>query len=148
MHRAPLIPLGSLAPAFPGDPYTGENIDRSSTMSFELRIRVAGYLAKCPTYVHWMEYTRDVIGGKFGVPGGSGIVSDATYYWRLDAVEYVTEYGIPVPDDALRHFESLDWEPPELSAEESDALYAQIEQMFVAEPGKGGITIHRPKKRQ
>ncbi|GAA1576687.1 hypothetical protein GCM10009804_36640 [Kribbella hippodromi] len=59
---------------------------------------MAGYLAGCPLFLAWMEYTTDLIGGRFGVSGGSAIASDGVYYWRLDAAEYVREYGIVVPD--------------------------------------------------
>jgi len=143
-HR--LLPLGTLAPAYSGDPYTGENIDRTSVMPLELRGPVAGYLSACPSYLPWMEYTRDVIGDRFGVPGDAAIHSDGTYYWRADAVEYIREYGIPVPEDAIRLFESRNWQPPELSPEESKGVYLQIMAMFTRKPGEG-IVISKPTKR-
>ena len=93
-----------------------------------------------------MEYTRDVIGDRFGVPGGSSIHSDGTYYWRSDAVEYIKEYGIPVPEDAIRLFKSRDWQPPELSPAESKAVYSQLMAMFTSKAGEGIVTS-KPTKR-
>lgn len=50
-----------------------------------------------------MEHTRDVIGDKFGRDGGSGIVSDGTFYWRVDAADYVEWYGVKPTEAFLDH---------------------------------------------
>lgn len=78
----------------------------------ELRARVASYLSAGTVVLAFMEYTTDLLEGRFGVSGDSGVLSDGVYYWRRDAVEYVTEYCIDLPPDALEHMRSQDWAPP------------------------------------
>lgn len=80
----------------------------------ELRARVASYLNAGSVVLAFMEYTTDLLEGRFGVSGGSGVLSDGVYYWRRDAVEYVTEYGIALPPPALEHMRSQNWTPPTL----------------------------------
>jgi len=123
-------PLGSLAPAPGGNGWSAESLDRSSVMEAGLRARVADYLAGCPVFLAWMEYTRDLIGDRFGVSGGSAIVSDGVYYWRLDAAEYVREYGIGVPEEALRHFDAIGWKPPVFSQEQYMAIYRSLDALL------------------
>jgi hypothetical protein len=92
---------------------------------------VLAYLEGCPLFLAWMEYTRDLIGDRFGVPGGSGIASDGVFYWRLDAVEYIREYDIAVPAEAITHFEARQWRPPAFSRSDYLEIYRQLEQLLV-----------------
>jgi hypothetical protein len=78
----------------------------------DIRQRVAKYLRGGTIIIPLMEYTTDILEGAFGVPGGSGIMSDGTYYWRQDAADYVLHYGIDVGADALYHIQANDWNPP------------------------------------
>ena len=48
---------------------------------------IAEYLRSSPMIVAIIEYTTDKVGDRFGVPGGSSIVSDGVYYWRLDTAQ-------------------------------------------------------------
>lgn len=77
-----------------------------------------------------MEYTRDEIGDRFGVSGGSAIISDGVYYWRADASEYILEYGIPIPNEALRHFEEIGWLSPVFSKVEYLRIYSALEDLL------------------
>ncbi|MCW3842000.1 hypothetical protein ONA70_18020 [Micromonospora yasonensis] len=61
-----------------------------------------------------MSYTEDLIDERFGVSGGSGILSDGTFYWRRDVAEYVREYGIDVGEAAVEHMRRLRWRMPDL----------------------------------
>ena len=99
-----LRPLGTVAPPAGDQAWSATMLDRSRELPVGLRHRVASYLERCPVFLAWMEQTRDEIGGRFDVPGGSAIASDGTYYWRLDGIQYVKEYGIPIPDVAIRQF--------------------------------------------
>jgi hypothetical protein len=80
-----------------------------------------------------MEYTRDVVGGAFGVSGGSAILTDGTYYWRRDTADYVEHYGIGLPDSFLCHGRALQWLAPTLSPEDvlkiDQYLYEQVLRM-------------------
>lgn len=125
-----LRPLGSLAPSPGGPPWSGEQLDRSSVMPQELRARVTSYLSQCPIFLAWMQFTRDEIGDRFGVSGGSAIASDGVYYWRVDAVEYIKEYGIPVPDEAVRHFEARAWRAPEFDRQKYLAIYERLTEIL------------------
>ncbi|NTW40495.1 MAG: hypothetical protein HGA44_11520 [Cellulomonadaceae bacterium] len=124
-----LLPLGTLAPR-PGESWSGEELDLALVMPEGVRLQVVDYLSRCPVYLAWMEYTRDVIGDRFGVSGGSAIASDGTFYWRLDGVEYIREYGIAVPEAAIRHMESHSWIPPEVGQDRYFEIYDELMKMI------------------
>jgi hypothetical protein len=110
----PVKPLGVFGPR------SGETLNLSrqqlsnlrEALDSDTRKRVARYLSGGTIIIPLMEYTTDILEGAFGVSGGSGIMSDGTYYWRQDAADYVLHYGIDVGTDALDHMQSSDWNPP------------------------------------
>jgi hypothetical protein len=69
----------------------------------QLRPMVAHHLREGSVVLPVMEYTDDVVGGAFGVSGGSGVLSDGAYYWRRDGAEYVAQYGTDVGAAAVEH---------------------------------------------
>ncbi|WP_460651065.1 hypothetical protein [Kribbella endophytica] len=89
---------------------------------------VAHYLREGSVVLPVMEYAEDVVGGTFGVSGGSGVLSDGRYYWRRDAAEYVAHYGTDVGAAAVEHMRAQAWTPPELNADELASLDNQIYQ--------------------
>jgi hypothetical protein len=95
----------------------------------ELR-RVAEYLSGGYIIFAIMEYTTDVIEGAFGVSGGSAIMSDGVYYWRSDAEQYVSRYGIDVGEEAVEHMRSNGWTIPKLSAQDVLDIDSHLFQMF------------------
>ncbi len=125
-----LRPLGTLGPPPDGGPWSADLLDRTSRIDPDLKERVIAYLSGCPLFLAWMEYTRDELGDRFGVPGGSAIASDGLYYWRLDAIEYLREYDIGVPAEAISHFESRQWQPPEFSRPEYLTIFRTLEDML------------------
>ena len=118
--------LGTLAPKSGEDAWSAASLDRSRTLPERLRGQVVDYLEGCPIFLAWMGQTRDEIGGRFEVPGGSAIASDGTYYWRVDGVQYIRVYGIPVPDDAIAHFESRRWIPPSIDQDQYVRIYGGL----------------------
>ncbi|WP_147434131.1 hypothetical protein [Propionibacterium australiense] len=105
----PLIPFADS----PGQPWSPPPLSSTPHDPSTLK-RIIGYLDNATLVYPWMEYTEDLIGGKFGVPGGSATMSDGTYYWRYDAVEYLKHYPIRIPEEAIKHFESKNWRPLKL----------------------------------
>lgn len=69
-----------------------------------------------------MEYTVDVLDQRFGVSGGSAILTDGHYYWRRDAAEYIEEYGIGIEPSAIAWMSAKNWTVPDLSAEEISGI--------------------------
>jgi len=65
-----------------------------------------------------LESTRDMLDDAFRVAGGSAVLTDGTYYWRLDAAEYVERYGVGLPGDFLSHGRRLHWLIPRTDPEE------------------------------
>lgn len=116
-------------------PFT-ERIDFESIVAsinsipLECRGEIAEYLRSSPMIVAIMEYTTDKVGDRFGVPGGSSIVSDRVYYWRLDTADYVEVYGISLSDDFLKFGASRRWIPPVIDAETEAALDQEIMSRF------------------
>ena len=93
--------------------------------------RLTDYLDACPVFLAWTEHTRDEIEGRLVVPGGSAIVSDGHYYWRLDASAYIREYGMSVPAAALRYFEQRNWLPPDFDEPSYLRIYVALETKLV-----------------
>ncbi|MEU9375945.1 hypothetical protein AB0D94_19455 [Streptomyces sp. NPDC048255] len=50
-----------------------------------------------------MELTIDVIGGAFRVPGGSSLLSDGRFVWRVDLAAYVERYNLELPAEFVEH---------------------------------------------
>ena len=123
-----LRPLGSLAPQSRDAPWSAGDLDRSQVLTQALRERIVSYLRACPVIFAWMGYTGDEIGGQFETAGGSAIASDGTYYWRLDGIDYLRVYGVPVPTDAIQHFEELGWAPPPIDREEGFRIYRELDE--------------------
>ncbi|MET8290091.1 hypothetical protein ABZV80_33470 [Streptomyces sp. NPDC005132] len=65
-----------------------------------------------------MGVSEDVLGSKFSRSGGTGIMSDGRFFWRLDAADYVQHYGIELPEEFIAHGDSCQWVPVPLSREE------------------------------
>jgi len=78
----------------------------------------------------WMGYTEDLIGGRFSVAGGSATMSDGKYFWRYETGMYLRHYPIRVPDEAIAHFRSRHWDPPEFSPTEIAELEKVLISMF------------------
>jgi len=88
------------------------------TIDASTREHVAAYLRSGTLVLALMEYTADVIDGAFGVSGGSGILTDGTYYWRVDAAYYVEHHGIAIEDELVAWMEQHGWRAPEVSSGE------------------------------
>jgi len=88
------------------------------TMDAGLSAQIAQYLRSGVIIFAIMEFTVDVLERRFGVSGGSGILTDGHYYWRRDAAEYVEEYRIGIDPSAISWMAANDWRVPDLSMEE------------------------------
>ncbi|MFI2211907.1 hypothetical protein [Streptomyces sp. NPDC020141] len=82
------------------------------------RRRTAEYMRRGSVVLAIMEYTTDILGTEFGVPGGSGILTDGEFYWRGDAADYVEHYGVTPGDDFLRRVAERHGVPPALTLDE------------------------------
>jgi len=80
---------------------------------------LAQYLRCARMVMPFMENTVDLLDGKFSVPGGSAIMTDGVYFWRLDAADYVAEYGVQLPLAFLRHVELLGCAHSEIAPEDA-----------------------------
>jgi hypothetical protein len=97
------------------EPLVGE-LDQS------LRDSVVNYLAGGRLVLTTAATTHDQLGGRFEVSGGADILSDGVYCWRRDSAEYVSAYGIGIPDDAVEHFRAMNWVVPELTEGEIEDI--------------------------
>jgi len=125
--RERLRPLGTLAPAGRDELWSAARLDRTPEMSTDERARVITYLVGCPVSLAWMGQTSDGIGDRFHVAGGAAIASDGTFYWRMDAMEYIREYGIPIPRRATQHFEMMGWTPPTIDRPAYLRIYRELD---------------------
>ncbi|WP_328502158.1 hypothetical protein OG828_22810 [Streptomyces sp. NBC_00457] len=82
------------------------------------RGRIAEYLRSGTPIIALMGFSEDILGKKFSRSGGTAIMSDGRFFWRLDAADYVEHYGIELPEEFISHGNSRQWVPPVLSREE------------------------------
>ena len=129
-------PLGVFAPDGSRRPVATRAILRglAGGLPQELRGRVVDYLGAGTGIVPFMEYTRDILEGRFGVSGGSALMSDGVYYWRDDAKDYIREYGIGLPQECLQHMAAQGWRPPALDEATEDRVYRYLYVLLGARP--------------
>jgi hypothetical protein len=129
MDRATLQPIGLLSlPEARPQFWTRRKdlIAISNRLSSQEREGLVRFLRGGTLVLAFMEQTNDIIDNSFSVPGGSGIRSDGTYYWRQDAANYVERYGPALPDEFLRHCEACNWQARELTSDETIAVDAVL----------------------
>ncbi|WP_330452698.1 MULTISPECIES: hypothetical protein [unclassified Streptomyces] len=110
--------LSSLASQQEYARHKGEMAGQAGALRGEDRARVAAYLRRGHVVLAIMEYTTDILQGRFGTSGGSGILTDGTYYWRGDAADYVETYGVSPGDAFVRHVDGRNGEPPSLTQDD------------------------------
>ncbi|MGW1878798.1 hypothetical protein [Streptomyces sp. NPDC001975] len=86
------------------------------------RACIAEYLRSGTPIIALMGFSEDVLGNKFSRSGGTAIMSDGRFFWRLDAADYIEHYGIGLPEEFLSHGAARQWVPPVLTREEVAAV--------------------------
>lgn len=86
------------------------------------RGRIAEYLRSGTPIIALMGFSEDILDNKFSRPGGTAIMSDGRFFWRLDAADYVEHYGIELPAEFIAHGNSRQWISPVLTREEVAAV--------------------------
>ncbi|MEU5182054.1 hypothetical protein AB0G49_18535 [Streptomyces longwoodensis] len=84
----------------------------------EERGRIAEYLRSGTPVIALMGFSEDVLGEKFTRSGGTAIMSDGRFFWRLDAADYVEHYGVALPDEFLTHGAARQWTARPLTRDE------------------------------
>ncbi|MGW2558205.1 hypothetical protein ACWCXB_02960 [Streptomyces sp. NPDC001514] len=65
------------------------------------KAEIAAYLSSGHPVFDITEVTVDVIEGSFRVPGGSSLLTDGKYVWRVDLAMYVERYLVDLPGEFL-----------------------------------------------
>ncbi|MDI3419942.1 hypothetical protein [Streptomyces luteolus] len=93
----------------------GEMLALSDSLASPDRGLVSNYLRNGGGVLAIMEHTKDIIGAKFDVAGGSGILTDGHYFWRGDAADYVDTYGISPGAEFVEHVRRQGGKPKALT---------------------------------
>jgi hypothetical protein len=93
---------------------------------------VAAYLRSGTVLLAIMEQTSDLIEGRFSVAGGSGIVTDGTFFWRADTAEYVEHYLVSLPDAFIVHGRQAGWIPRVLDRQQIIEADRQVSDFYRA----------------
>lgn len=96
------------------------------TLEASVRDKVAAYLRSGTLVLALMEYTTDVVNAAFGVSGGSGIMTDGNYYWRVDAADYIEHYGFTLDEEILDWMKQNSWNAPPVSEEKLRNIDAEL----------------------
>jgi hypothetical protein len=91
-----------------------ENVNNPPNYSREM---VKNYLDSGYPIFDVTETTVDVIAGSFRVPGGSSLLSDGIFVWRVDLSMYVERYGVTLPEDFVSFMSANDYSMPPASRE-------------------------------
>jgi hypothetical protein len=133
-EREPLIPLGFFAVLS----YTrAEERARRVLRSLQGGLRedprpIIPYLRSGRILLALMEQTDDLLDDEFSVPGGSGIMTDGVYFWRVDTADYVEHHRVALPSDFLEHGRRRDWHPPDISPEREAEADREVEDFYRA----------------
>ncbi|MFJ9718926.1 hypothetical protein ACIRPQ_23785 [Streptomyces sp. NPDC101213] len=93
------------------------------------RGEIVEYLRSGTPIIALMGFSEDVLGNKFSRSGGTAIMSDGRFFWRLDSADYVEHYGIELPEEFIAHGNARQWIPPVLSREEVADIDRQLIQL-------------------
>jgi hypothetical protein len=93
------------------------------------RKKIADYLRSGTPIIALMGFSEDVLGNKFSSPGGTALLSDGRFFWRLDAADYVEHYGTGLPEEFLTHGTAQQWIPCPLTRDEVIELDAQLTEL-------------------
>ncbi|MGW2712820.1 hypothetical protein ACWC4J_28170 [Streptomyces sp. NPDC001356] len=109
---ADVIPLGIFGKIASQSAWA-ENADalrrRAGEIPTQERQEIAGYLRSGTPVIALMGYSEDVLGNKFARSGGTAVMSDGRFFWRLDAADYVEYYGIGLPEEFIAHGAARQW---------------------------------------
>ncbi|MHC5903059.1 hypothetical protein ACVNF4_03970 [Streptomyces sp. S6] len=100
---------------------------------------VSRYLTSGHPVLDVMEVTEDAIDGSFRCPGGSSVLTDGHFVWRLDLASYVQHHVIALPQDFLEFAAECEYSVPTVKRERliEISLAVENELGFRADPGAG-----------
>ncbi|MFH9089866.1 hypothetical protein [Streptomyces sp. NPDC017673] len=84
----------------------------------EERKAIVEYLRSGTPIIALMGFSEDILGNKFSRAGGTALMSDGRFFWRLDAADYVEHYGIGLPEEFIAYGIARQWIAPTLSRDE------------------------------
>ncbi|MDI3419943.1 hypothetical protein [Streptomyces luteolus] len=92
---------------------------------------MARYLESGHPIFDVMEGTRDVVGDLFHSPGGSSLLTDGRFVWRVDLASYVKHYCLGLSDEFLNHAAGHSYQVP-------DVPFRQLLEISVSAAGRLG----------
>jgi hypothetical protein len=98
---------------------------------------VAAYLRSGTVLLAIMEQTSDLVGTRFSVAGGSGILTDGTFFWRADAANYVEHYLVSLPHEFIARGRELGWSPKTLTRQQAADADRQVSDFYRASLDEG-----------
>ncbi|WP_143570554.1 hypothetical protein [Streptomyces acidiscabies] len=100
---------------------------------------VSRYLISGYPVLDVMEVTEDVICGEFRSPGGSSVMTDGRFVWRLDLSFYVQRHSISLPRDFLDFLAKNKYIVPVVNQDELVEISFSVDRAlgFRADPGAG-----------
>ncbi|TQK44646.1 hypothetical protein FBY35_6162 [Streptomyces sp. SLBN-118] len=117
-HIVPLGVFGSIASQFTFAENADELRRRVGEIPEGARKKIAEYLRSGTPIIALMGFSEDMLGNKFSRFGGTAIMSDGRFFWRLDAADYVEQYGIGLPEEFIAHGTARQWIAAALSRDE------------------------------
>ncbi|MFF3498917.1 hypothetical protein [Streptomyces sp. NPDC003247] len=85
-----------------------------------------------------------MIGNAFRVPGGSSVLTDGCFTWRLDLASYVQHHSIALPQEFLTFIEGNEFRVPPLEQEQLIEITLLVNRVlgFRTDPGAGPHSAH------
>jgi hypothetical protein len=114
-----MLLLGFYSELFPRrlDITQGSIRDAISPRPFDHELEIISYLGNGIPLVDIMEATIDVVAGNEYIAGGSSIVTDGVWIWRLDLPYYVGRYHLKLSDEFMSHANQMEFNVPSFDIE-------------------------------
>ena len=141
LHRGVTLtsmPGNQAGPSWPIPLHDQELVSAIPSSGYPLQ-KVSRYLLAGHPVLDVTELTKDTIGGSFRVPGGSSVLTDGSFIWRLDLASYVQHYSIDLPQGFLTFIENHEYEVPSVERKQLLEISFIVSRTlrFHSDPGAG-----------
>ncbi|PBC62071.1 hypothetical protein BKI49_21045 [Streptomyces sp. Tue6028] len=92
------------------------------SLTEKLAVKLAGYLESAEPLLFSPGTLPDPFSDSEGMRVRVGVMTDGTWVWNLAWSDYVQYHRVAPPAEFIRHAESLDFVPPEISEDEAMRL--------------------------
>ncbi|MBF6211536.1 hypothetical protein IU487_10810 [Nocardia puris] len=99
--------------------------EASNTQPLTDRQAILDYMRAAPPVFDVLEDVVDLFDNTTVIPGGSSLLSDGQWIWRVDSIHYLATYRLAFPEPFLYHVRGANYQPP-AAAPDNDEFDAAV----------------------